>query len=193
VLIAGQKSGHVHALDPDQDGKVLWVNRVSRGSALGGIHWGMASDGARAYAPIADLPWAVTKEILPRQQSQPGVVALDTLTGEILWRDQAPGIACRGDDPTCLRANSGAPTAIEGAVFSGSIDGHIRAYAADTGKVLWEFATDREFDAVNGVPAHGGSVDGPGPVIADGQVFVLSGYTTNIFNPGNVIIAFGIQ
>ena len=49
---------------------------------------------------------------------------------------------------------------------------------------------DRSFDAINGVEAHGGAVDGPGSLIVDGALFVLSGYSTNYNNPGNVLLAF---
>ncbi len=43
VLVAGQKSGVVHALDPDQEGKILWQTRVGKGGPLGGIMWGSAA------------------------------------------------------------------------------------------------------------------------------------------------------
>src|SRR5579872_4230013 len=39
VLLAGQKSGMMHALDPDHEGKVLWQTRAGKGSSLGGIMW----------------------------------------------------------------------------------------------------------------------------------------------------------
>ena len=42
----------------------------------------------------------------------------------------------------------------------------------------------------NGVPARGGSLDGPGPVIGGGMVFVNSGYTVDGGAPGNVVLAF---
>jgi polyvinyl alcohol dehydrogenase (cytochrome) len=83
-------------------------------------------------------------------------------------------------------------SAISGAAFSGSLDGHIRAYATDTGKVVWDFDTVREYETVNGVPARGGSLDGPGPVIAGGMMFVNSGYTVDGGMPGNVILAFSV-
>jgi polyvinyl alcohol dehydrogenase (cytochrome) len=82
-------------------------------------------------------------------------------------------------------------TAIKGAVFSGSIDGHLRAYSAADGKIIWDFGTARSFDAVNGVPAKGGSLDVGGPVIAGGMMFVVSGYPGFGAMPGNVLLAFG--
>jgi polyvinyl alcohol dehydrogenase (cytochrome) len=44
ILIAGQKSGVVHAVDPDRNGAIVWERRAGRGGALGGIQWGPAAD-----------------------------------------------------------------------------------------------------------------------------------------------------
>ncbi|MDE0226976.1 MAG: hypothetical protein OXP28_17840 [Gammaproteobacteria bacterium] len=38
ILVAGQKSGTVWALEPDDDGAILWSTQVGKGGALGGIH-----------------------------------------------------------------------------------------------------------------------------------------------------------
>ncbi len=54
-LLVGQKSGELFALDPDASGAVLWRHRLSQGTPNGGnsgIHWGMASDGERVFAPV---------------------------------------------------------------------------------------------------------------------------------------------
>lgn len=56
--------------------------------------------------------------------------------------------------------------------------------------MLWDFDTVREFDTVNGVAAHGGSIDGPGAVVSGGMVFISSGYPRNGGIPGNVLLAF---
>jgi polyvinyl alcohol dehydrogenase (cytochrome) len=40
------------------------------------------------------------------------------------------------------------------------------------------------------VPAKGGSIDGAGPVIVGGMMFVNSGYPRNGGMPGNVLLAF---
>ena len=82
---------------------------------------------------------------------------------------------------------------IPGVVFSGSMDGHIRAYAAKDGKVLWEYDTAREFQTVNGVKGQGGSLDTAGPTIAGGMVFVNSGYGQWGGMPGNVLLAFSVE
>src|SRR5581483_3070693 len=96
-----------------------------------------------------------------------------------------------GSTPGCSPAQSAALTAIPGAVLSGSLDGHLRAYAANDGRVLWDVDTAREYKAVNGGTGRGGSLDGPGPVIVGGMVFVNSGYSRFGGMPGNVLLAFG--
>ena len=97
-----------------------------------------------------------------------------------------PGGACDG----CSPAQPGAVTSIPGILFATSMDGHIRAHAAESGQVLWDFNTMREFDTVNGVKARGGSIDGPGAVVVNGMVFISSGYPRNGGVPDNVLLAF---
>ena len=46
---------------------------------------------------------------------------------------------------------------------------------------------------MNGVRAKGGSINGPGPVVVDGMVYVNSGYGQFGSIPGNVLLAFGID
>jgi polyvinyl alcohol dehydrogenase (cytochrome) len=36
-------------------------------------------------------------------------------------------------------------------------------------------------------------MDGPGPVVSGGMVYVLSGYVSLIGRPGNVLLAFGVE
>jgi polyvinyl alcohol dehydrogenase (cytochrome) len=78
-------------------------------------------------------------------------------------------------------------------VFSGALDGHLRAYSAATGEFLWDADTAREFPAVNGKPAHGGSMDAAGPAVANGMVFVNSGYGQWGGMPGNALLAFSVD
>ena len=69
----------------------------------------------------------------------------------------APPMPVRREPTGCSPAQSAAVTAIPGVVFSGSMDGHLRAYSAEDGKVLWDFDTARAYQAVNGVAGHGGT------------------------------------
>ncbi|PYS28848.1 MAG: hypothetical protein DMG11_11205 [Acidobacteria bacterium] len=84
-------------------------------------------------------------------------------------------------------------SAIPGVAFSGSEDGHFRAYSTTNGAVIWDFDTVRPYETVNGVPARGGSLDGPGAAIAGGMLFVNSGYAGSGGMPGNVLLAFSVD
>src|SRR5207244_13485227 len=95
--------------------------------------------------------------------------------------------------PRCSPAQSAAVSAIPGIAFSGSIDGHFRAYAAADGRIVFDVDTIKGYETVNGVPARGGSLDGPGAAIAGGMLFVNSGYGGNGGMPGNVLLAFSVE
>ena len=82
-------------------------------------------------------------------------------------------------------------TAIPGAVIAGHLDGRLRIYAADDGAVLWEFDTNKTFETISGETARGGSMSGGGPTVADGMLYVNSGYGIYFHMPGNVLLAFG--
>lgn len=188
ILVAGQKSGVVWGLDPEAEGAVLWSTQVGKGGALGGIHWGMATDGRLAYAANADRG-AVIVDVHPDTPPSPGLYAIDLMSGALTWSAPAPAETCEGVR-RCYRANSAAPTTIPGVVFAGGLDGYIRAHSTDDGRVLWEMNTAREFETVNGVPGRGGALDGPGPVVAGGLLLVNSGYGTFGQMPGNLLLAF---
>jgi polyvinyl alcohol dehydrogenase (cytochrome) len=200
ALIAGQKSGVVHAVDPDRGGEILWQTRVGKGSALGGVQWGSAFDGQRVYVALSDVipdtaGTAAAPPSPPGQALQPnrlggGLFALDPASGQIVWTTPHPGC---GDRPGCSPAQSAAVTAIPDIVFSGGIDGHLRAYASGDGKIVWDVDTAQPYQTVNGVTSNGGSLDGPGPVVVYGMVFVNSGYGFVAGKPGNVLLAFSVD
>ncbi len=185
LLLAGQKSGVVYALDPDNDGRIVWQARVGKGGVNGGVQWGMASDGKNVYAATSDVVRRGAAGYDPKQGG--GLTALRISDGAKVWYVEPP--PC-DDKKGCSPAQSAAVTAIPGVVFSGSLDGHLRAYATEDGKILWDFDTARAFPTVNGVKASGGGVDGPGAVVADHMVFVGSGYARTGGMGGNVLLAF---
>jgi polyvinyl alcohol dehydrogenase (cytochrome) len=193
VLLVSQKSGMASGLDPDQKGKVLWQTKVGRGGRLGGIQWGSAYDGKNMYAAVSDISHTRSSGI-GRMTADPkaggGLFALNVETGAKVWA--APPPEC-GDRPSCSPAQSAAVTVIPGAVFSGGVDGRLRAYSATDGKVIWEFDTEQEFTGVNGVKGKGGAMDGAGPTIAGGMLFVGSGYGIWGGLPGNVLLAFSVD
>ena len=195
VLLAGQKSGVVYALDPNRKGAILWRARVGKGGTNGGVQWGMASDGRNVYAAVSDLArkgarGAVQVGMPPDPTKGGGLTALKISDGSKVW--YAAPAPC-GPVPGCSPAQPAAVTAIPGVVFSGSDDGHLRAFSTEDGHMLWDFDTVREYQTTNGVHAKGGSLDGAGPVIAGGMLFVNSGYARNGGIAGNVLLVFAPQ
>jgi polyvinyl alcohol dehydrogenase (cytochrome) len=192
VLILAQKSGMLHAVDPDQNGRLLWQTRVGKGGVLGGIQWGPASDGERVYVALSDL--AFTREAGRGATVDPnaggGIFAFRLDNGERMWAAPPPGC---GERRPCSPAQSGAVSGIAGAVFSGSMDGHLRAYSTADGKILWDYDAAQEFSTVNGVTARGGAFDGGGAVMAGGMLFAGSGYGMWGAMPGNVLLAFSLE
>lgn len=183
ILVAAQKSGVVYGLDPDKEGKILWSHRIGHGGPLGGIQWGGTSDGHNGYFPLSDL-----------DDDNPllggGVFALRLSDGKQVWFTPPPKPAC-ARIYGCSAAQMAPTSSIPGVLFSGSLDGHLRAYDTKDGNVIWDFDTAREFPTTNGVPAHGGSMNGSGPTIVGGMVYVQSGYTNA--RDGNVLLAFSTQ
>ena len=161
---------------------------MGQGGINGGVQWGMAADGERVYAATSDVVvarTATTRTLDPR--SGGGLTALNIADGTRAWHaEPAP---C-GGRPNCSPAQSAAVTAIAGVVFSGSLDGHLRAHSTRDGSVIWEFDTVREFETVNGVKATGGAIDGPGAVVANGMLLINSGYTRYGGAAGNVLLMF---
>lgn len=186
ILVVGQKSGVVHALDP-ASGNVIWQTRIGKGGALGGIHWGMATDGKNVYAANADNTYAIDSTDSTRMPS-PGLYALNISNGDVVWKAATP--ACPSEKKHCVPANSAAPLALPDLIIAGTIEGHIRAYDSRNGNTLWEFDTIKDYETTNGIAGRGGSIDGPSPVVSDNMLFVNSGYGMFRGLPGNVLIAF---
>jgi polyvinyl alcohol dehydrogenase (cytochrome) len=197
ALLLGQKSAVIYAVDPDKKGQTLWQARIGEGGTVGGIEWGPASDGRNIYVALSDIRFEVarkpgsndrTYDLNPNKGG--GLFAFRVDNGERMWQTPAPGC---GDRRPCSPAQSAAITAIPGAVFSGSEDGHLRAFSTANGHIIWDFDTAREFKTVNGVAGHGGAIDVAGPVVAGGMLFSVSGYPARGGMGGNVLLAFGVE
>tara|TARA_R110002110_G_scaffold205066_1_gene416616 strand:- start:3331 stop:5232 length:1902 start_codon:yes stop_codon:yes gene_type:complete len=187
IVLAGQKSGEVFGLDPDNGGKILWRNKIGRGGIQGGVHFGMAVDGDTLYVPMSDFDGGARWPGTP----YPGMYALDISSGKVQWYTPAKD-QCDGRE-LCQPGLSAAASAIEGGVVGGAMDGRLRAYDTATGKVLWEYDAVRSFETLDGGQARGGSFGGAaGPVFKDGMMFVNAGYGIYFHMPGNVLLAFGL-
>lgn len=195
VVFAGQKSSTLYALDPD-NGRLLWSRNFGPGSIAGGIHWGLAYDGTRVFAPISVLPG-------PDGRPAPGQIAalhaVNARTGRVEW-SYLPRPQCEGDRPSRVKnctggiGLSGAATVIDGAVVVGSLDGFLRALDATTGRLLFEYDTARSFETLNGIPGKGGSIDNASIVASHGLLFVNSGYgLMGGQTAGNVFLAFRVK
>ncbi|MCC7043889.1 MAG: PQQ-binding-like beta-propeller repeat protein [Acidobacteria bacterium] len=189
-LIVPSKSGDVFGLDPDAGGAILWRTQLGRGSALGGVEWGGASDGVRAYFTIGDgNDIRLRGTDAQRGPARPGLHAVSPSTGALLWYSPAPAPVCGWGVP-CSPAMTAAPLVTSDLVFAGSSDGHLRAFSPSDGRILWQFDTGRSFSAVNGITAVGGAIDHGGQVIAGDMLFVTSGGRARA---GNVLLAFAVE
>jgi len=184
IIVAANKAGMVFALDPDGEGKILWAQRVGQGSSGGGVMWGPAIDGENVYAAIAYFDRA-------NPNASGGITALDIGSGRTVWSTPPP--PC-GERTPCKPAQAAAVTGIPGVVFSGTMDGQLRAYSTRDGKIIWEYDTVREYETLNGVKANGGSMSNSGPTVVAGMVFTNSGYSHHGgVIPGNVLLAFSVE
>lgn len=214
ILLAGQKSGEVYALNPDPkgvEGELIWKTRVSLGTTNGGIHWGMAVSGQRLIIPVSD-PERDRLDYTPA----PGLYALDITSGDLLW-DKPVQRQCEFDEQyrpasglEAMRSSkkqsledqyscsfyyglSSAATATPELAFSAGLDGIVRAYDIETGDILWQAETAKAFQASNGIEGHGGAIDVVGQVVADGWLYVFSGYSMFGQLPGNMLLAYKVK
>ena len=186
LLLAGQKSGDVYALDPDNGGRLVWQAKPGRGGIMGGVHWGMTTDGETLFVPISDLSVYPRDAHLPPQS---GVHALQIGTGEPVWSTVLPN-ECGDVRWRCSPGVSAAATYAPGVILGGSLDGMLRAFSAETGDVLWSFNTNQTFEGVNGLEGEGGGIDSSGPVVSGRYVYATSGYDKFGQKGGNLLFAF---
>lgn len=187
LILGGQKSGDVWALDA-RTGKQVWHRKFGKGTALGGVHWGVAADAARVYAPIADPG-------VPAPDNAAGLYAVDVATGKVAWSwkasaDCADGRKARVPSCDAKFGISAPPLVIDGAVVAGGLDGRVYVFEATSGKLLSSFDTAVPFTGVNKVAGAGGSIDAAGPFAGDGMLFISSGYASFGQQAGNALVAY---
>lgn len=188
LVIGGQKSGMVHALNPDT-GEIVWQQKVGRGGIQAGVHFGMASDSGTLFVPISDMEDGRTYP----EPNRPGLYALDLTNGEYVWKYPLNEDLC-GERAFCNPGISAAISAVPGLVFAGAMEGHMRIHDSGTGELLWDYDTAKPIETVSGEVAQGGSLGGAnGAVIIDGAMYFSSGYGIYGHMPGNVLFAFGVD
>lgn len=189
LLIGGQKSADVHAVDPATGARV-WTRNLGRGGIIGGVHWGMAANEAMGtlFVPISD------KEVVgfPAPGTPaPGLYALDLATGAVRWRNSRAS-RCPGEE--CVYGLSAGIVATNDVVVAGSIDGFLEVFHAGTGRRLWTHDAWRSYPSVNGVETVGGAFDAHGPMVADDLLVVTAGYGyVGRQRAGNAMLVFRLK
>ncbi len=195
IILAAQISGVVYGLDPDHGGEIVWQQRLGGAATAaaaaaattaataaaasadgGGIAWGAAADHRSVFVAVSGL-------LAQPGNSSGSLWALDLKTGVPRWLTPAPATPCSWEG-LCSHAQSQAVTVMPGGVFSGSMDGHLRAYSTIDGKILWDFNTAKPFQTQNGVRAGGGPLEHGGATIVNGSVYI---------NSGNTLLAFSVD
>ncbi len=187
LVLAGQKSGHLWALDAE-DGTLEWAQRVGKGTALGGNHWGIATDGETVITTIND-PIRGNEDI-----AMPGVFAFRVTDGTPLWSHIAKPDCENGRGERLTRCEglfgfSATPLIVGETVIAGTLDGKLFVFDIDTGEVLNEIDTTVPLTSINGLPVQGGSIDSHALALAKGMIVTGSGYARFGQNTGNAIIA----
>jgi len=202
VLLVGQKSGVVYGLDPDHGGEILWQTKIGDSGAgpaggfaggasgiasavgppgvpgsAGGVAWGSAADHRNLYVAVSGL-------LAQPANAKGSLTALDMTTGLARWHTAAPQPACGWGEHNCAHAQAQAVTVMPGSAFSGSMDGHLRAYSTIDGKIMWDYDTAKDFQTKNGIKASGGPLDHGGATIVNGMVYL---------NSGNTLLAFSVD
>ncbi len=188
LVMGGQKSGHVHAVDPDS-GQLIWKKKVGRGGVFGGVHFGMAVSEGKIFVPVSDKPDGREYDT----PGTPGLYALDAETGDVIWYSPSPTDVC-ADRDFCAPGVSQAITVISNKVFAGGLDGVMRIHDPDSGDVLFEIDTTETFTTISGGKASGGAFSGgAGPMARNGMVVLSSGYAMYGHMPGNLLLALKPQ
>lgn len=202
IVVAGQKSGTVYALDPATGAK-LWERKLGMGGSLGGVHWGMAVDSRKVYAAVADLyvnklsrlatgdlgtagaSSGVQSATAPGERlvanGKPGLYALNLETGQIVWERHITRSTL--DGRTVPVIFSAALTVTNDVLLASGLDGMVRALNTADGADVWSFNTAISFTDTDGHTGQGGTIDSVGAIVGGTDVLINSGY--NIFGGAN--------
>lgn len=179
-VTAQQKTGTLHVLDA-LTGNIVWEKSLGVPISYA---WGAAYDGQRLY--VSDSSYG----------SPGNLYAIDPATGALVWNSGALSCIPAPEQAAadCWAGYMAAPVSSPGLVWLGAMDGQVRAFDANTGQVLWSYNTARVMNGVNGLVGHGGSIGPANATIANGTLFVTSGYApwNGRIITGNVLYAFGL-
>lgn len=185
IVLGPQKSGVLHGVDPDT-GEALWQTKIGRGGLHGGVHFGMAVSGDRAFVPISDAEDFQTYAT----PANPGLFAVNILDGTTLWQSPLAD-ECRGRE-FCAVGIGAAITTTPTLVFAGALDGYLRIHDTTTGEIIRKIDTTATVKTVSGALASGGSMDGgAAPLPFNGRLYVNSGYNFAGHMRGNVLLVYG--
>jgi polyvinyl alcohol dehydrogenase (cytochrome) len=193
IVVAGQKSGTVWAMDPET-GAVVWKTHIGTGGPNGGIHWGIAVDDTHVYAPISYPGRSIPGQEVPADL-KPGLYAVNLKDGTIDWKFEVKADctdARKKFVPRCssLFGLSGAPTVIGDHIVTGGLDGRLYVVDRKTGALVAQYDTARDFETVNGIKGNGASIDNASIIAVNGLLIMNSGYGLFGQGAGNVTIAF---
>jgi polyvinyl alcohol dehydrogenase (cytochrome) len=182
MIIQAMELGRVTALDPDNNGAILWDAQSSDGPGSS-APFGGAFDGDYFFKPLSF------------RDGTGALAAIRASDGSRAWYTvvEKPSDCADPESRGCSSANRSAASAVPGAVLTGSTDGVLRSFSAEDGAILWEYPTQRDFETVNGVRGFGGGIGGTAPTIVDGMMYMGSGYAILGGAPGNVLLAFGLD
>lgn len=142
--------------------RVLWRKRVNEGNSIPVIAEGRLF----LHCKVAD-------------KEEEELLALDAVTGKVLWRKSYPRRPFTSNTGNGPRA---APAVALGRVYTHGVTGILTCYAADTGKQLWQIDTHKKF---NVPPLKYGAVSSP---LVEGNRLLV-----NIGAPGASIVAFDAE
>lgn len=188
VVLAADKGGVVYSINAD-NGKLNWSRKVGKGSALGGVHWGMAVDNSNLYVAVADtfadktsalnidlaeiLAGGISPPISPVEGGTPGIYALDIQTGQQIWYITPEHIH---EGESYISVFSAALSVTNDVLFAGALDGEMKAFNTVDGSELWHYDSNIEFVDVAGNAGKGGTIDSVGAIPVDDMLLLNSGY-----------------
>ncbi len=217
LIVDGNKQGHYFAIDADEALKAgntktvkpVWATKNPGGGALGGQEWGSATNGKMIFTQTTNLEHRSLE--LTKAKMVDGKAplvhggywsALDVATGKIVWQTPDPfsQYPVKGEHVNRLiygrnlgRGHFAAPigplTLYNDILFAGSLSGHLYAMNAETGEIVWTYATTTSNKKENALGLGGSAVSAP--AVVNDQLFWGVGYYLG--TEDHRMISFGIK